>query len=310
MFAVFICGCATNIAKMPITARDGESYNNPHIKKGETKKDVDQSIRVAIIPEDKNSKDEVQKKLTDMFRDDLDTAISNLADFESIPRSELSAVMTDKEMAKLSSDDVKDVKIESADYMLIFKISSYALIKNDNVVGGLLSKAQSAGENKSNYKAEVKAKITLLNVDENKKEFTKSISGVSSNLGDQGEASMAIPQLAEACENAVKDFVTQFAIEFAPPAVVEQTKGAGHVALISMGKNFGIMKNMKIEFFEIKEKDGKKRSIPFAYGKVLEVDEDSCWVEVEDFEEAGVKENHFARVRRDQSKSFIEKIQE
>jgi hypothetical protein len=115
-------------------------------------------------------------------------------------------------------------------------------------------------------------------------------------------------ELTEAVENAVKDFVTQFSVQYAPPAIVQQTKGSGQVALLNVGKDYGIMKDIKIEFYTIKIKNGKKRIIPFAYGKVIDIAEDSCWVDVEDFEKAGVMENHFARVRRDQSKSFLESI--
>ena len=65
---------------------------------------------------------------------------------------------------------------------------------------------------------------------------------------------------------------------------------------------------MKMEFFFYKEKDGKRQVIPFAYGKVIELGADTCWVEVDDFEKAGVMENHFARVRKDQSKTFLENL--
>lgn len=305
---IFSAGCATNIAQLPITPRDQESYANPSIKKNDKGKEEVQSLKVAIVQEEKNIKDEILKKLTDNFRDNLDSAISNLADFESIPRSEISAIMSDNEIAKLTSDDVKDVKIKAADFMLIFKITNYAMVKNDNLVGGLLSQASSGGQGKGSYKGEIKAKITLINVNENKKEFTKSITGLSTNSAESAQPQEATSPLGEACENAVKDFVTQFSVDYAPPAIVEQTKGSGKVALISLGKNYGLMKGMKIEFYELREKDGKKHCIPFAYGKILEVEEDAAWVDVEDFEKAGVKENHFARVRRDQSKSFLEKL--
>jgi hypothetical protein len=158
------------------------------------------------------------------------------------------------------------------------------------------------------YRGLVKAKVSLIDTAENKKEFTKMISGESNSENFSNDPAEGMKELNEAVENAVKDFVTQFAVQYAPPAVVQQTKGSGQVALLNVGKDYGIMKDMKVEFYTIKMKDGEKRIIPFAYGKVIDVAEESCWVDVEDFEKAGVKENNFARVRRDQSKSFLESI--
>jgi hypothetical protein len=139
----------------------------------------------------------------------------------------------------------------------------------------------------------VKVKVSLINLAENVKEFTKTIKGESKFSSE--EATTAL--LNSALENCVKDFCTQFAVEYAPPAIVQQTKGSGQVAMQNVGKDYGLMKNMKVEFFMLKEKHGKRHAIPFAYGKIIEVGEDSAWAKIDDFEDAGVKENHFARIR-------------
>lgn len=293
-----LAGCATNIARLPITPRDQEVYKNPYLKKSDSSKM--QAVKVAIVPQEKNIKDSVKKQLSATFADDMDTAFSNLSDFEAVPRSEIGAIFADNELSALTSGKKKDYKIANVDYLLIYKISNCEMKPGKGLMG--------IGGESGKYRGTVKAKVSLIDTAENKKEFTKTISGESDSESFSDNPAESMSELNEAVENAVKDFVTQFAVQYAPPAIVQQTKGSGQVALLNVGKNYGIMKDMKVEFYTIKMKNGEKRIIPFAYGKVIDVAEESCWVDVEDFEKAGVKENNFARVRRDQSKSFLESI--
>ena len=291
---LFFGGCRTNIAELPITDRDREIYSNPYAKeykRGENSK----AIKLAIIPQAAESSDKNLKTLTANFGDGLETAFSNLSDFQVVSRSELGAILADKELASLSGNEPPELKIKNVNYLLIYKINSYNF-ESFNVLGS----------DKPNFRAYIKIKVTLVDTIENQKEFTKTIIGQSQDSAPSGNIGL----LNQAVENAVKDFVTQFAVEYAPPAIVQQTKGSGQVALLNLGKDFGLMKEMKIEFFEIKIKDGKKMAIPFGYGKVIEIAEDTAWVEVDNFEKAGVRENNFARVRKDQSKSYLEKLGE
>jgi curli biogenesis system outer membrane secretion channel CsgG len=295
-----LTGCATNIAKLPITARDHQTYNNKYAKEY-SNKDKNSALRVAIVPQDPslNGQDKrdlaTLKSLTNAFGDGLDTAFSNLSDFEVVPRTEIGAILADKSLTSMTGKTEK-YKVKNVNYMLIYRISSYNFEQFTPLLGGKNPKPQ--------FNAYVKVKVSLINLKENIKEFTKTITGKSGSSAPSANIGL----LNQAIENAVKDFSTQFAVEYAPPAIVQQTKGSGQVALLNVGKDFGLMKNMKVEFFVFKEKNGAKRVIPFAYGKVIEVAEDSAWVDVDDFELAGVKENHFARVRKDQSKSFLESL--
>jgi hypothetical protein len=299
---VALTGCTTNIATLPITARDRESFDNKYAK--EYLKQDKKALRVAIVPQNPALKGMDDRTLTTLksltvgFGDGLETAFSNLSDFEVVPRSEIAAIVADKNLVGMTGK-VKQYKIKNVNYMLIYRVTSYNFHKFQPI--GL-------GKDKPNprYDAYVKVKVSLINLAENVKEFTKTIKGESKFSSE--EATTAL--LNSALENCVKDFCTQFAVEYAPPAIVQQTKGSGQVAMLNVGKDYGLMKNMKVEFFMLKEKHGKRRAIPFAYGKIIEVGEDSAWAEIDDFEDAGVKENHFARVRKDQSKSFLEKISE
>ena len=292
-----VSGCATNIAQLPITARDHKVYSNKYAKEY-INKDKDSALRVAIVPQNPNVKGRDRrglatlKSLTNAFGDGLDTAFSNLADFEVVPRTEIAAILADKSLVSMTGK-IENYKVKNVNYMLIYRISSYNFKRFTTTINN---------RSQPSFRAYVKVKVALINLKENVKEFTKTIIGKSKSSAPSANIGL----LNQAIENAVKDFSTQFAVEYAPPAIVQQTKGSGQVALLNVGKDYGLMKNMKVEFFFIKEKHGKRRAIPFAYGKILEIGEDSAWVEVDDFEEAKVMENHFARVRKDQSRSFLE----
>lgn len=298
--AVLLSGCATNIAKLPITARDNETYDNKLA--AEYSRNNHKAIRIAIVPQEPamqgvdNRTLTTLKSLTNGFGDGLDTAFSNLSDFEVVPRREVAAIIADKSLVGMTSDAPQDYKINNVNYMVIYRVSSYNF-QSFNVT-------LQDNRTERRYSAYVRVTISLINLLDNVKEFTKTITGKSK----YASSTESVELLNSAMEEAIRDFSTQFAIEYAPPAIVQQTKGSGQVAMLNIGKDCGLMKNMKVEFFVFKEKNGKRRAIPFAYGKIIEIGEDFAWAEVDGFKEAGVKENHFARIRKDQSRSFMEAL--
>lgn len=89
---------------------------------------------------------------------------------------------------------------------------------------------------------------------------------------------------------------------------VLQTKGGGELACINIGSDNGVLKGSKIDFFEKKIKNGRKFDILFAKGKVVDVSKNTCWVQVNSYETAGVMENHFARLSSDQAPTLGEKF--
>jgi len=303
LITTVLSGCSTNIAQLPITSRDQETYNNKYAE-DYLRNTEKKSLRIAIAPQnpelegkDKRSLTTL-KSLTNAFGDGLEATFSNLSDFKIVPRSEVAAILADKRFVNLTSDKEVNYKIRNVNYMVVYRISSYNFDKFK------VQKHDHGYEYR--YSAYVKVKISLIDLTRNVKEFTKTITGNSK----QSAKTESISLLNSAIEEAIRDFSTQFAIEYAPPAIVQQTKGNGRVALLNIGKDCGLIKNMKIEFFVFKEKNDRRCAIPFAYGKVIELGKDFSWVEVDDYEDAGVKENNFARVRRDQSKSFLEKLTE
>lgn len=89
---------------------------------------------------------------------------------------------------------------------------------------------------------------------------------------------------------------------------VIETKGSGQFACINLGAKNGIKLGDKIDFFNIKLKNGKNFKIFFANGRVMELSENTSWVHVNNYQTAGVKENHYACKAADQSYSLGEKM--
>lgn len=292
VFVGAITGCSSlNIAKLPITERDQEVY-----KSKQSVEPTKEKIRIVIVPqnsfqnrwEDKRTLSTI-KSLTNAFGDDLDTAFSNLSFYDVVPRNEVQAIKADMAL----SDVQKEYKIKNVNYIVVYRVSSF------NFETFSSYRKHSA----PSYKAYVKVKVTLIDLTKNVKQYTKTLTGQS-----EKSESQTIGLLNQAIENAVKDFSTQFAIDNAPSGIVLQTKGSAKVALISIGKNCGLMKKMKMEFFTNKKINGKALKIPFAYGKIVEIGKDTAWVEIDSYSSANVKQNNSVRIRRDQSRSFLEKL--
>ena len=123
-------GCRTNIAKLPITARDQQTYNNKYAKEYLSNKAKNHAIRVAIVPQNPSlqGKDKRMlqslKSLTNTFGDGLETAFSNLSDFEVAPRSELGAILNDKMLVEMASDKSVEFDVDNVNFMVVYRITS------------------------------------------------------------------------------------------------------------------------------------------------------------------------------------------
>ena len=230
--------------------------------------------------------------MNDNFGSVLKTTFADLDNYIIVP---CSAVGADKIEAILKKSTGKaDYKIKNADYMIIYSATSF------NFVPVKSRKRRGA----SNFSACVDVKATVLDLKKNTKEYTDNITGES----EKTSSAKSVNLLDQAIESAVKDFSSHFVIAYGLPAVVLQTRGSGQVACINLGENYGLENGMKMEFFTRKERKGEVFNIPFAYGKIIKTDKKTAWIEVDNYEEAGVKENNLVRVSKDQSKSLFEKI--
>ena len=86
------------------------------------------------------------------------------------------------------------------------------------------------------------------------------------------------------------------------------TRGEGEIACVTLGAGNGIKKGAVIEFYRLDTGKSGRYEVPFASGTVIQVSKDTCWVEVDNPESAGVKVNHFARLALEQPKGPIETV--
>lgn len=97
--------------------------------------------------------------------------------------------------------------------------------------------------------------------------------------------------------------------DYATAGYVLETRGGGEIACVNLGTKKGVKKGTKIIFYTmITRMAGKRYEVPFAEGRVMNVGDDSSWVEIKSFATAGVKENHFAKIAADQNYTFGEKM--
>jgi len=89
---------------------------------------------------------------------------------------------------------------------------------------------------------------------------------------------------------------------------VLETRGDGEIAFINLGKLQGLKKNSKIVFFKIIQSMNKRYQLPFAEGRVFQLDDNTAWVKIKDYESADVKVKQFAKLATDQSYTFGEKM--
>jgi len=112
------------------------------------------------------------------------------------------------------------------------------------------------------------------------------------------EMNFAVTSAGEKAQEMAQQFVTSVCARYAPPAIVLETRGGGKIAQISMGENYGIFQDTKVDFIEYV--DGRRGVAPsvIATGKTLKKERkiDTAWIYVNDYQKAGVKEGHYVRI--------------
>lgn len=89
---------------------------------------------------------------------------------------------------------------------------------------------------------------------------------------------------------------------------VLETRGDGEIALINLGKIQGLKKNSKIVFFKIIQSMNKRYQSVFTEGRVFQLDDNTAWVRIKNYEAADVKVKQFAKLATDQAYTFGEKM--
>ena len=160
VIAIIISGCKTNVAELPITTRDHQTYPNKYAKEF-FNNDKSRALCLAIASQDPSLKGKDKRNLatleslTNTFGDSLETALSELSNFKVVPRSEISAIQADE---KLTSKTQK-YKAKNVNYMLIYRISNYTFKQFTPLFGDKNPKPR--------FNAYIKVKVSLVNIKEN-----------------------------------------------------------------------------------------------------------------------------------------------
>lgn len=288
-----LSACATNIAKLPITPRDNEAYNNPQLQDYLKYKHSTKEKTIVIVPENKNLTSQEMKDDQQFLGDSLQNAFSNLNGYKLIVSGEeVSTILNQQELSGIVNGE--NPAKEKYDFIIIYRLN--------NTGYGVYEKKDYSGNYTRTYDVyggKISASLKVWNKETGLK--TKILTGLST-----AQYKNKAPGLIDdAIKNAVQDYMTQFAIEYTT-GVVLQTKGSGKVAMIDDGSVDGLMTSMRITFFTREERNGMKIDMPFAYGTVIQVSPNTSWVEVDDYETANVKINNFVKLNTNQSRSFLQ----
>ena len=221
----------------------------------------------------------------------LTEALSAFAFFQVVERSNLSALQQENLFA---GEDLEEDLIVPADYMITAKMNA---VKVDKV-------AVQNREGKTNYSYTVSLSVDFrfYEMATRRLILTKNISKDYKGV----EESKVLSKLALAGQECVKGFAQTLGSRFAPPARVVQTRGNCQVARISMGTNYGLVKGVEVEFYEFIDNSAiiagatRDKNV-VGKGRVIEVEAQSAWVEVFDFEKVHVKRGDYVGIQEDQS---------
>ena len=311
--SLLISGCVTPIGDLEITPFDRTAASNeygPEVMK-KIKAKYAKKVRVTLVPSEERNAAMVANGA--YLSDKITPALTALSYFQIITSKNLGAVAAMNQTAEVLGGEKVDVKLDSTDYIITYKLVSCKFVKDKyisaggQIVAGLTSdkapgktrdigKAVTTAAVNSDTRGKAELNVSLLNVaDQTTIDFT--VVG-ESGLGRYGDEEL----LKKAIEDAIGGVLAQLAVKFGPPAKVVATKGEGTAVQINIGKRFGAQVGSTLDFFEYsKDEDAEELiEVPIASGKIIEKDADyleekKCWVRVN--KPALVQKNTLVRLR-------------
>jgi len=97
-------------------------------------------------------------------------------------------------------------------------------------------------------------------------------------------------------------------LDYDTNSYVIETRGGGAVACVNLGVADGAKKGTVIEFFKMVKRNNDRFEVLLATGTVFRTSKSTCWVEIDDYENAGVKINHFAKLAAEQPKNPVQTV--
>lgn len=226
--------------------------------------------------------------------------------------------MKEKQLEALNSDQIENIDIPEADYLITAKFNAPQIEKTLglNFTGGSNNGQQqsdsfavSASVDFRFYEKKTGRTILVKNIE---RKAPGTVASVQPPTENSPEVSAKLKVIAQECS---KVFAMELGARYAPPARVLETRGDAEVAKISMGTNYGVAKGVKVEFFEYVDNSdiiagAKREPSPVGYGVVLESEQNTAWVEVLNPRKVFVKRGHYVKITSDQSKGLKSQLQD
>ena len=228
--------------------------------------------------------------------------------------------MKEKQLESLNTDNLESLEIPEADYLITAKINSARIDQHqpDERPGASLTKLlQSDKSNAQNsspfYTATTSVDFRFYEKKTKRTVLTKNIEHTAPGEITSQRSPEAISKLTVAAQECAKAFAMELGSRYAPPARVVEVRGNGQVAKVTMGSNYGLVKGVKVEFFEYTDNSdviaGATREPSLVgYGIVLESDLTSAWLEILAPIQVIVRRGHYVRITSDQSNGLKEKF--
>jgi len=228
-----------------------------------------------------------------------------------VERSNLAALQKEKTLEELRDDQLSQIDIPKAQYLITARISAAAM--------------EPVSFPSGSFQGVVHVDYRFYEKAGNRVVLTKNLEGASPSYTKPPrrernapppkidpaqliETDEGIGKLVEAVQESAKAFAVELGKRYAPAARVVETRGEGKVARITLGTNYGVTDNARVEFFEFVDNSGivagathEPRIV--GYGKVIEVDQASAWVEVDSFKKVKVLKGHYSRLAAKQEKA-------
>lgn len=290
------CSSIPKPGELPITKRDEKIYKDPVVK---AQNQEEEAVAIALLPARQKTENEgLEVVLTKNIESKLNDTLSALDYFDVVARDALGDLADEAVLNNLENTDITKLNIPKASLALRFKITDMSMQEEranaaTKLGMGLINTAGKAGSGdgvddsiaSTKYKGRIAIDFRLLDLESNTKLMSQRVNAISDKLVSKKDKDDREFVLIDAAEKAVNKFATILAKKYAPQAMVIETRGKGEVARINLGKNFGLAKDVRIEFYKNKispvEPNAKPMRSPVGYGKILEVDDETAWVWVE-----------------------------
>jgi Uncharacterized protein involved in formation of curli polymers len=278
-------GCLTpNPATLAITERDKAIYSD----KGAVKQEQEKKARVAIFVSHGDYKD--AKQVAKLLDSTLTSVISGFEFFEIVERSNLGALMQEDALKSLGEDENNLPEIPDADYMITASINKFHIVRLTNLQTKQPYIRAKQGVDFRFYEIESKRVILTRNYE--------------THFSCDADMNAVISKAVDFLGTYARTFGMELGLQYAPPARVLETRGEAKVARISMGRNYGVERGVKLEFFEYIDNSDVIESTTrepciVARGTTIETDLKSAWVKVDNYKKTPLKRGHYVRIRFD-----------